>query len=85
MRFGNSTNHSGAGVWTSRSIWRIAVIQFGERIAELVGQHSDGPRKWSRWSKAFYEMKRAAAPQILAGVRNLIMNWLCTQTIGNIV
>ena len=63
---------------TSRPIWSIAVIQFDERIVELVGQHADGTRKWSRWSKAFYEMKRAAAPQIMAGVRNLIMNWLRT-------
>ncbi len=30
------------------------------------------------------QMRSGAAPQILAGVRNLIMNWLRTHKIGNI-
>ncbi len=52
---------------------RVACPNF---IRQTFHEFADHARKWSRWSKAFYNMKRAAGVKHHAAVRALDYKWL---------
>lgn len=52
---------------------RVACSKF---IRQTFHEFADHARKWSRWSKAFYNMKRAAGVKHHAAVRALAYKWL---------
>jgi transposase len=45
-------------------------------LRQTFHEFADHARKWSRWSKAFYDMKRAAGMKHQAAVRALAFKWI---------
>jgi len=64
------TRQSGKTCRVSR---RYACPKF---LRQTFHEFADQARKWSRWSKAFYEMKRAAGFRHHAAVRALAYKWI---------
>ena len=64
------TRQSGKTLHVSR---RYACPKF---LRQTFHEFADQARKWSRWAKAFYEMKRAAGFRHHAAVRALAFKWI---------